>query len=136
MPDERYKPATYSPEGRIVTALDKLGCTEASFARLVSNIVGRNRLNQALNDSRKSLDNITAGKLLERISWMESLQNDVNAATKTKDHVLFVNWEKTEIVQNALVCRLVHQIEHEFGNNEFQAVNDRATKAVANVGAD
>jgi hypothetical protein len=124
---ERYRPAAFSPEGRISTALRQLGCSENEFANLVGNILSKSRLYQALSDSRKALSNPLAERLLEKVSEMQSLQGDLSAAALNMPVAL--NWGQTTTITNVLLARLVHRIQHELGDDSLQSTADRATAA-------
>ena len=107
----------------------------AALARLESlelcdGVVGKTRLNLALTDSRRSLENPIAERLFEKLGQMESLQADVNRAAGDS---LPIAWERTELIATALTARLIHSIEHDSGNDQFQSLSNRATEAVGHA---
>jgi hypothetical protein len=119
--------ATFSPEGRIVTGL-RLLCSHRSFveiARALGVQISHGPFNEAVN-GKKPLEREVGERLLEILSRMQELQNEVG---------LPLNWSKTEEIAMALTIRLTAQIarELEIENPEIQNIAARATKEVAHV---
>ncbi len=126
MIEAKYIPTPYSPEGRIATKLRVLGCAESNFAKLCAGIIGKTKLNEALTDSRRSLDNPTAESLFDRIEQMESLQ----AAVAVDGVQVPIDWARIEAVSTALSVRLANQIELKSGNHELEFIANTVTKRV------
>ena len=114
--------ASFSPEGRMIAKLLKLGCSEFAFQKIVQGICGKNRIIEAFKDPAKNFDNELAERLMEKILQMEELQAAVAPVP--------VDWSRADKVATALTIRLASKIADEMGISQFQVPADEATKAV------
>ena len=114
--------ASFSPEGRMIAKLLRLGCSEFAFQKIVQGICGKNRIIEAFKDPTKSFDNELAERLMEKILQMEELAQAVAPVP--------VDWSRAELVSNALTLRLVAKIAAEYDDQSLNAEAARATQSL------
>ena len=97
-------PATYSNEGRIMTALRELDIPARNFVDLAKSLniqISHGRLSEALNDKTR-LDDETGAKLVELLSELKSVRE------RFKD--VPINWAATERIATLVILDRVTRI--------------------------
>jgi hypothetical protein len=126
-------PTPYSPEGRILTGLTELGCSQINCVKIsaehgikISTFV----LSQALADIKPLSTNL-AERLLDIIDQMKRLKAAVEAPLMDDaKRLVSFNWGDTEKISNILTVRRIASIANEFGDSTFDQFAVAATKSV------
>jgi len=118
---------SFSAEGRMIERLRRLNCSEFAFTKIVSGIIGKNRIAEAFKDPTKSFENQTAERLLEKILQMEELAQAVAPVP--------VDWSRAEQVSTAITIRLTANTAREMGipQDNLDSAASWATEQVTNV---
>jgi hypothetical protein len=122
---EEFMRAAFAPESVIDQALRDLECSGRSFRSIAFQNgvkIGDTSFKEVLADHTRSFDRDLAGKLLDVLKQMRSLQREVGNAP--------VDWSRTDKVATALALRRHAQAMREEGDHSLDGFAERATQAV------